>query len=249
MSPLYPAEPKKLDIISHLEELRKRILFSLLILSVFTIFSFAKGDEILAILRKPLNGLIQELIYIGPTEAFIAYFKISLLAGFIVSFPVFLYQFWAFIAPAFGKNTQKRVTAWLVLAFFLFLAGISFAYFLAIPIALRFLINFGREIASPHITLERYISFVVALILVGGVVFEIPVLTGLLTDIGLLNSKVLKNKRAHAYIIILISAALITPTQDIMNMLLFAFPMAILYEFGVLLAGFIEKKRLFKDRG
>ena len=243
MSAFYPEETKKLDVISHLEELRRRILFCLVFFLVAGILSFTQCDRLMAAMRRPLEGLVAELIFISPTEAFIAYIKIALLAGFIISFPFILYHVWAFLSPAVSKATRRRIMVWLFMALILFFSGITFSYFVAIPLALDFLIGFGKEIASPKITLGNYISFFGALILIGGIIFEIPITMGLLADAGLLHTSTLRKKRHYAVLTILVCAAVITPTQDIMNMLLFAIPMIILYEVGLVIAGIIEKKK------
>ncbi len=243
MNAFYPKETKKLDVISHLEELRRRILFCLAFFLISGIISFTKADLIMKAMRRPLEGLVAELIFISPTEAFIAYIKIALLAGFIMSFPVILYHAWAFLSPAVSKVTRKHIIVWLLFALVFFFSGIAFSYFIAIPLALNFLIGFGREVASPKINLGNYISFCGALTLVGGIIFEIPIIMGLLADAGLLQTSTLRRKRHYAVLAILVFAAVITPTQDIMNMLLFAVPMMVLYEVGLVIATFVGKKK------
>jgi sec-independent protein translocase protein TatC len=243
MTPLYQEEHKKLDVITHLEELRKRILYCLAALTVASVVAFWQGDRIMRLVKEPISGLVNELIFISPTEAFMAYVKVALLAGFVISFPVILYNLWAFILPALDKRVRGRVVIWLSAALFLFLAGVSFSYFLAIPAALRFLIGFSSGIAVAMITLGKYVSFFGALTLVGGITFQIPIIIGLLSDAGILKAKVLRQKRHYALIVVLIFAAVITPTQDILNMLLFALPMMALYELGVMISVYIERKR------
>lgn len=243
MNPFYPEETKKLDVISHLEELRRRILGCLLVLVLATVIAFWQGDRVMTFVKRPILAFADKLIFISPTEAFVAYLKVALLSGFIISFPVILFHAWAFLSPALSGNVRKRMVLWLALALVLFFAGITFSYFLAIPVALDFLIGFGRGIAIPMITLGKYISFFGALVLVGGVVFEIPVVIGLLTDAGLLKTRMLRKKRHYAVLAIMIFAAVITPTQDILNMLLFAIPMMLLYEAGILIASAIERRK------
>jgi len=243
MSAFYQEELKKLDVVSHLEELRRRILVSLGVLAVVSIFAFMQGDRILVIVKRPVLPLVSNLIYIGPTEAFVSYLKISLLTGFIISFPIILYHAWAFISPAISKELRGRIVVWFIFALVLFMTGITFSYCVAIPAALKFLINFGKDVAIPQITLGKYISFFGALILVGGIVFEIPVVMGLLTDAGLIKTRVLREKRHFAVIIIMIFAAVITPTQDVLNMLMFAIPMVLLYEVGLLISKAIERRK------
>jgi sec-independent protein translocase protein TatC len=243
MSSFYPEESKKLDIISHLEELRKRILFCLVILLVAGGVAFWKGDYIMTLVRRPINGLTGELIFIGPTEAFVAYIKVALLAGLIGSFPLILYQVWAFLSPAVPKEMRGRIVVWLIFAFLLFIAGISFSYFLAIPAALDFLLGFSSGIAEAKITLGNYISFFGALVLIGGIAFEIPVAIGLLADAGIIQPELLKKKRHIAYLGIMIFAAVITPTQDILNMLIFALPMVLLFEAGIIVALLVNRNK------
>ena len=242
MSPIYPEERKKLDVITHLEELRKRILICLAALVFVAVLSFWKGGAIMTLVQRPIRGLVDELIFISPTEAFIAYIKVSLLFGFVVCFPLILYQFWAFIAPALSKEKRSRMIVWMTFALALFLAGILFSYFLAIPAALKFLLRFSSGIAVAKITLGKYISFFGALVLVGGITFEIPIIIGFLVDVGLVKTRVLKRKRHYAILAIMVFAAIITPTQDILNMLLFAVPMMVLYEIGIIVGAVLERK-------
>lgn len=243
MSEPYPEESQKLDVIGHLEELRRRIWVSLGAVVLASAVLFFQGHRLMEIVKRPLGETGSELIFISPTEAFLAYVKVVILSGFIVSFPVILHEVWAFFSLAASPSMRRRIVRWLFLALGLFAAGISFSYFVAIPVALGFLLSFGSQIASPEITLGKYISFFGALILMGGVVFEIPVVLALLTDIGLLKSRALKTKRHYAIVVILIAAAVITPTQDVFNMLLFALPMALLYELGILISAAIERRK------
>ena len=245
MSAVYKEEPKRLDFLTHLEELRRRILIIIVFFVLIALTLFSKGEYFLSILKRPI-GTASELIFISPTEAFTSYLKIIFLASFIISFPVILFQLWAFMHPAFSGKRKNRIAVWLSSALGFFAAGILFSYFIAIPAALKFLLNFGSGIASPMITLGRYTSFVAALILVGGIVFEIPILIGLLTDIGILKADYLRKKRPQALIGIMIAAAIITPTQDILNMLMFAIPMVLLFEIGVILSKIIENKKIHK---
>jgi sec-independent protein translocase protein TatC len=242
MSAFHSEETKKLDFISHLEELRRRILVILGFFILVAILIFSRGNTFFLIVKRPIETLASELIFISPTEAFTAYLKIAFLVSFIITFPLILYQAWAFLHPAFPLKVKKRIAVWLAFALVLFSGGVAFSYFIAIPAALDFLINFGTGIASAKITLGKYISFFGALILVGGIVFEIPIVIGLLADVGILKADTLRRKRPHMLIAIMICAAVITPTQDIINMLMFAIPMILLFEIGIVIARLIEKR-------
>lgn len=243
MSALFPGEPKKLDVLTHLEEVRKRILFCFIILGCCSVLSFFNGDNILRYLKEPLRGTVDRLIFIGPTEAFVAYVKVSLLSGFIISFPFIILQIWLFLAPAIDRTVKRRVIFWLSIAILLFFLGVVFSRYVALPAALKFLIDFGRRIALPSISLGKYVSFSGAIILVGGIIFELPVFMAILSETRIVEQSMLKKKRMHAYLAILIFSAIITPTQDILNMLIFAIPMIVLYEAGIMIVGAIEKQR------
>ena len=243
MPPVYREEPRKLDFLSHLEELRRRIFFLLAFFIAAAVIAFTQGDLFLSVCIRPLKNTAAQLIFISPTEAFAAYLKIAFLVSFVLSFPVILYHAWAFLHPAFPRELRKRIAGWLFLSLFLFVGGVAFSYFIAIPAALKFLIDFGTGIAEAKISVGKYISFFGALIIVGGVVFEIPVVMGFLADTGIVRARTLRKKRPQMLIAIMILAAVITPTQDIINMLMFALPMVILYEGGILIALGIEKRK------
>lgn len=231
----------RLDFISHLEEIRKRILICIAVLSTFAVISFLKIDALMLIIKRPIQSRVDELIFISPTEAFSAAIKISILTAFIFTFPVILFQLWRFITPAISQEKRKRVLVWLICGLFLFFIGTSFSYFIALPAAIDFLMGFGSRIASSKITIGNYTSFFGSLLLIGGVIFELPVFLAVLTEAGMINTRMLTQKRQYAALAMLIIAAIITPTQDIINMLIIAVPMYILYETGIIICKIIEK--------
>ncbi|HNV86946.1 MAG TPA: twin-arginine translocase subunit TatC [Candidatus Omnitrophota bacterium] len=240
----YPEESQKMDVIGHLDELRKRLIICLVVLAAASVGMFLKWETLIWLLKRPLGATASNLIFIGPTEAFLACVKVAFIAGFIACFPVILYQIWAFLAPAAPAHLRKHIAGWLLSALVLFFFGIFFSYFVFVPAALNFLLNFGKEIAAPYITLDKYLSFFAALTLMGGAVFEIPVGMALAADIGWVRAKTLRAKRHYAVVAMLVIAAVITPTQDVVNMVLFAVPMILLYEIGILIAARIERKRM-----
>ena len=236
----YP-DDKRIDFISHLEEIRRRLIICLAVLIFFAAASFLFIEHLVAIAKIPIRDIAGELIFIAPTEGFVAAIKICLLSAFMFAFPVFLYHIWAFISPAMASGSSKRFFIWLALGVLLFALGISFAYFAAIPAALRFLMDFGSKLAAGRITLGKYISFFVTLVLTGGIIFEIPVIMALFTYAGIVDPDKLKKKRHISFIAILIAAAVITPTQDMVNMLIIAFPMYLLYETGIIISSLIRR--------
>jgi sec-independent protein translocase protein TatC len=237
---MYLAESRAMGLVGHLEELRRRILICLVVFGVFTVFLFSYGHELLAFLEIPALGTIREFVVLRPTEAVVSYFKVVLLGAFIVTFPFLVYETGAFLSPAFSALTRRRILGWLVFALVLFFTGIIFSYIVLLPAAFKFLITFGAEIARPVISLGEYVSFAVVTILLGGIVFEIPCVMGLLAETGLVRSQLLRAGRRYALLVIFIIAAVITPTQDVVNLLLFAVPMALLYEAGILLVRLVE---------
>jgi len=248
MSDIYTEESKNLDVIGHLEELRKRILVYLGAISILGVVLFVHGRILMDMVKAPLRGLVPELIFISPTESFVSYIKVILLSAFIFSFPVLLYLVWGFLAPAVPKNSRPRIMVWIAASLLLFIAGVFFSYFLLMPAALNFLLNFAKGVATARITLDRYVSFFTALILASGVIFQIPVGMTLMVDMGFMKARQFRQKRLHSLVAILIAAAVITPTQDIANMVLFAAPMAVLYEIGIIASDLIERaKTRIKD--
>ncbi|MFP4472990.1 MAG: twin-arginine translocase subunit TatC [Candidatus Omnitrophota bacterium] len=243
MAEPHPEDADHLSVVGHLAELRKRILLYLSTLAVFVVLAFSRGHDLIRIARRPAQGLIEQLIFISPGEAFSAYIKTAVLSGFILSFPFMLYHLWAFVSPAVEREKHKTVILWISMALVFFVGGLLFSYYVALPAALKFLIGFGENIAAANITVNKYISFFGMLMMAGGAVFEIPIIIGLLADIGLVTPAVLKKNRRFAILIILIVAAVITPTQDVINLLIFSLPMMLLYELGIVIASCLEKRR------
>lgn len=232
----------KMTIIEHLEELRRRIIASLVFFTAATVFSFAFVNKISDILRLPASGIIENFIFTSPTEIFTAYLRLAVLAGFVISLPFILFQTGSFLVPAVSGDKKEAVISWLIVSFLLSIAGIIFSYFFALPFALKFLINFAAGAALPMISLGKYFSFAGALLLIGAGIFQIPVIMALLSCIGVLNSAFFRKNRKYAAVAIFIIAAIITPTQDIINLLIFAVPMLALYEAGILASWVMEKR-------
>ena len=238
------SEPGSMSLSGHLAELRRRILVCLIFFAAVVLCLFFQGYVLLDILEAPAKGAIKEFIFTAPTEAFTTYFAVVLLAAFIVSFPVMLYQLWAFVAPAMPRAFRRATLIWFLFALVSFFGGISFAYGILLPSAFSFLVGFGEGIAKPMISLAQYMTFAVTIVLIGGGVFEIPFLMGVLTEVGLLNTKMLRSSRRYAILIIFIFAAVITPTTDAFNMIVFAVPMVLLFEVGIMICGVIEKRKI-----
>ena len=223
----------QLTWVEHLEELRKRLIICLVALGIASIFSLPFASWVLKILKLPAAGYIEKLAFFGPQEAFLIYLRIAFLCGLIISLPVILSQFWAFIAPAIESRLKKSAGSFIFFCSLSFISGCLFAYFILIPPALKFLLSFGKEDLEPVISASKYISFVASLILACGLVFQMPILSLILTKLGIINSRMLRKKYKYAIAIIFIVAAIITPTVDAFNMLILALPMLFLYEVSI----------------
>lgn len=232
---------KEFTVTEHLEELRRRILFSLAAILISALVIMPLSSYILKFLRNPASGSIERLVYFGPEEAFLLYMRVSLIAGLIVSFPVIMFQFWAFVSPAINRNVRKHALVFVFFSSLVFILGCAFAYYMLLPMALNFLLNMGREELEPVISATRYIAFVTGFMLACGLVFEMPVLSYFLTKIGLISAASLRRKFKYAVIIIVVAAAVITPTGDAFNMILLALPMFALYEVSIWVSFFAKK--------
>lgn len=224
---------RELTLVEHLTELRKRIIICLVAVGISSAFSFPFASYLIEILKVPAKDSIGRLAFFSPEEGILVYLRLSFLCGIAVSMPVILYQLWKFISPAIDERIRKNSVYFIICCFIAFAAGIFFAYFLLLPPALKFLLNFSRGQLEAVISATRYISFVTALILACGLIFQMPVLSFILSKIGIINTRILRQKYKYAIVIIFILAAVITPTADIFNMVMLALPMLFLYEISI----------------
>lgn len=220
--------PKDLSFFDHFDELRSRLIKSILSLLVASGLFYIFVDKVFALLIKPVG----KLVFTAPGEAFVARIMLALFGGLFLALPVILYQIWRFVAAGLRESEIKYVRFFAPCSFFLFILGALFAYFVTIPISIRFLLSFSTDLIVPMITIKSYISFVGTMLLAFGVVFELPLVLMFLTKIGIATPAFLIEKRKYAVIIILIVSALITP-PDFITQLIMAVPLVILYEVGI----------------
>src|SRR3989338_1108631 len=233
---------RELSLVEHLAELRIRIIISLVAFGLSCGLSFPFASLLLKILKDPASGIIDKLAFFSPQEAFMIYVNLSLFSGWLISLPIILYQVWAFISPAIEERQKKHIGSFIFFSFMAFICGGLFAYFILIPPALKFLMGFARDELEPIISAQKYISFLTSLIWGCGFVFQMPVLSFILTKLKVIHPRALRNKYKYAIVIIFILAALITPTTDIFNMLLLAIPMLFLYELSIWVSFFALPK-------
>lgn len=234
------SDDKRLTVLEHISELRRRLIRSAIVVAVTTVISFVFAKRIFEILKSPAGEI--NLIFIEMTEMIGIYMKVSLAAGIILAMPYLVYQFIMFISPALTRREKKRVYLILPWITLMFVGGVIFAYFILVPPAMKFLITFGSDIATPQIKIGSYISVVTRLLLSIGLVFEMPVVTTFLARLGIITPKWLSDKRKPAIILAFVLAAIITPTFDPVNQTLVAAPLIILYEISIWLAKLVQRK-------
>lgn len=237
-------EDKHLTILEHLGELRKRLIIIGIAIIVGSLVSYNFIQTIIDIIIRPAKGL--EFIYLSPPELFMAYVKISLLVGLIITSPITLTQIWMFVKPGLKVKERKYVVLAFVMGIGFFALGVIFAYFVIIPITINFFIQVQADQVSPLFSFDNYIGFVLSLLLSFGLVFELPLLVSLLSLLGLVKAKTLKHYRKIIILLIFIVAAILTP-PDILSQTLMAIPMVLLYEFGITIATYIEKAKKIKS--
>ena len=239
-----PEDLSQLSILEHLNELRIRGTRAAVGWLIATIISFAFASPLLQFLMQPyiatsagqesgMEGLLQTL---SPTENIETFFKVSLLAGFMLSMPIILYQFWLFVSPGLTKAERRYVYLFIPSTVILFLLGISFAWFILMPAAITFLAGFLPDIFAPGWTGQEYISFVLSMLFYLGISFEMPVIIYVLGRTGLLEGDVLREQWRFAVVGISVLAAVITPSIDPITMLLTMAPLLVLYVMSIFLA-------------
>jgi sec-independent protein translocase protein TatC len=220
----------------HLEELRRRLLWSLAFWGAGAILSFPWTPHLLRILKEIAGDRLGKLAYFSPEEALLIYTRIGLCCGFALGLPFFLYQAWRFVAPAVPSRFQRYAGIFMGSCLLAFLAGGAFAWNLLLPSGLDFLLKIGGEDLIPIISAARYVSFVTGILLACGLVFQMPVAAFILGKAGILRPAFLRRNFHYALIVILAASAILTPTTDIFNMFLLALPMVILYEISIWVA-------------
>ncbi len=234
---------RDLPFTEHLEEIRRRILLSLLSLVIATLISIPFSPLVLKILKLPAGGSINKLAFFSPDEALLIFMRISFCCGLFISFPFITYQLWLFVSPAIEEKFKRRTIYFVLCCSIAFIIGGLFAYFVFLPNALRFLLSLGNEDLVAVLSAGKYVSFVLAIIVGCGFIFQMPVLIFLLTVLGVVNARLLRKHFKFALIAILIIAAIITPTTDVFNMLMMALPMLLLYEISIWVSFFVKPAR------
>lgn len=242
-----------MSFLEHLEELRRRIIWSIVFVGAGFLACWWKAEVIFGYMQKPIvaalaaNHMDTQLVYLNPTEPFNLYMKIGLMAGIFVASPFILYQVWAFIAPGLYRHERRYVLPFMFSTVLLFVAGGAFGYVVVYPAALKFLIEYGHGLRA-MITIGEYTDLFMTIILGLGLVFEMPILVFFLSLMGIVSAKWMWNNLRYSILVIFIIAAILTPTTDIMNMCIFAAPMIALYLLSIGVAWLVHPARRKKAK-
>ncbi|MGE5892754.1 MAG: twin-arginine translocase subunit TatC [bacterium] len=252
---------EKMPFTSHLSELRKRIIISLVVLLVGFVVIFNYSEYLFEVLTLPLHSEIKvslsspfiqfvpartevkSLVFLAPAEAFWMHIKVSLVAALVLSLPVVLFQLWKFIAPGLHAKERKYIGPFIIITSSLFVLGASFCFFIVLPFAMGFLLNYKVGTLTPMLSVGSYTDFCLKFILAFGAIFELPIVILFATRMGLITTKTLARNRKYAVLLAFVLAALLTPTPDAFNQSLMAVPILILYEVGIIVSRLFARKK------
>lgn len=225
---------KQASFIDHLEELRRRILWSIGTVALFTAAGFFIAKKFLSVIIE--RAALGTTYFFAPTEAFTAQIKAAVFLGVVVSFPFLLYQSWAFIGPGLTRTERRISLSYMGSGIVLFAMGILFGYYILIPYGLKFLLSFGSETIQPMINIGRYMNFFLWCLLGSGLLFQLPLMLFFLMRLGVVDVETVSRHRAEAVVAVLILCAVITPTGDFFTLLLLSIPLLLLFELSILIA-------------
>src|SRR5712691_8857862 len=236
-----------MSFLDHLEELRRRLIYSIIAVTVGFFACWNYHEFIFSYVQRPImealqrNGMAEKLVYLNPTEPFNLYLKVAALAGLFVTSPFVLYQVWMFISPGLYRNEKRYVVPFMASTIALFAAGGYFGYKIVYPQALDFLIKFGTQF-QPMITIGEYTQLSLSIIRGMGLIVEMPVLVFFLALMGIISVGFMWKNFRYSILVIFIIAAILTPTTDILNMCIFAAPMIALYVLSIGVAWAVHPK-------
>ena len=236
---------EKQPFLSHLEELRKRLLACAIAVGIGFVAAYFFKERLFELLVMPLKRVLpkgEKLIFTNLPEMFFIYLKVSFVAGILVAMPFIFYEIWMFVAPGLYQKEKKFLIPFVISSSILFIAGALFGYFVVFPFGFKFFMSFANEFIKPLPSVKQYFSFSTRLLLAFGLVFELPVATFFLTKMGLVTDIFLKRQRKFAVLLIFVAAAILTP-PDVITQLMMAGPLLALYEISILVSKLAGRKR------
>ncbi len=237
---------EKQSLAEHLSELRKRLIICFIAAGVCSCLCYALIEPIFALLSKPLEAVLPpetSLIFTSYPEAFFTYLKLALTCGVFVASPVILYQIWAFVTPGLYKHERRWTVPFVISSSFLFVGGGLFGYIVVFPAAFSFFAGYAGESLRLLPSVSEYFTLTIRLLLGFGLAFELPVFMVFLGLVGLLDASMLRRHRKYAILIAFLIAAILTPTPDVLNQILMAGPLMVLYEISIFFVWLVGAKK------
>ncbi len=232
-------EDKELNVIEHLDELRKRLIITVVCFIIFLIIGFVYVEDIYKWFVKDLKVT---LLVLGPSDILWIYFMLATVIAVAATIPIFALQVWLFVKPALKSNEVRVTLAYIPALFILFITGLAFGYFVIFPVIYEFLLELGGDMFLTNFTAEKYFKFVFNMTIPFAVLFELPVVIMFLTSLGIVNPYVLHKVRKYAYFVLVVIAVCITP-PDFMSDFIVIVPLLLLYEISISLSKFVFKRR------
>ncbi len=236
---------EKQPFMSHLEELRKRLIACAISVGVAFVIAYIFSERLFQLLVLPLKRVMPEdeqLIFTNLPEMFIAYLKVAFIAGILVAAPFIFYQIWLFVAPGLYQKEKGYLIPFVVFSTILFVGGALFGYFVVFPFGFKFFMGFSNEYVKALPSVKQYLSFSTKLLFAFGMVFELPVVIFFLAKMGIVTPAYLRKKRKYAILLAFVFGAILTP-PDVMTQLMMAVPLVLLYEIGIVVARLARKKK------
>jgi len=227
----------RLPLTEHLEELRTRLIRALIAMAIGSAICYTKAEPIYRFLLAPLIAHLpadSRMIFTELTEAFLTYFKVALWGGFLLASPVIFYQMWKFVSPGLYRKERKILLSFSFWSTFALVSGMAFAYFVAVPVIFTFFLSFGGSSILPMPSMRESLSLVLRILILFGVMFEIPLVLFLAGTAGIVTPDLLRRGRKGALLFVFLAGAVLTP-PDAISQILIAIPLYLLYELGILL--------------
>lgn len=245
----------EMPFLDHLEELRMRIIWSLLAVAVGAVVGFLliRYFQVLHLLLRPIRAAMPDnpdfqLIYLSPADPFFITLKLSVVVGLILAFPIIVYHVWSFLSPALESHEKKTIIPALYLGFILFCAGVALAYYVALPVSIVFFQTFEGGLMRAEYEIGKTLNLITKILIGFGIIFELPVVIMILSALGLVTPEFLRSKRRHAIVGITVAASFLTPGDVITLTVMLMVPLFFLYEFSIYLSRLIWRGKRAREK-
>lgn len=237
-------EDKELNLVDHLDELRKRLIITAVAFIAFFVIGFMYVEEIYSWFVRDLDV---KLIVLGPSDIVWIYFMLATLIAIAGTIPVLAFQVWLFVKPALKPIEKKISLSYIPALFILFIVGLAFGYFVIFPTVLNFLVELSGDMLVTNFTADKYFRFIMNMTIPFGILFELPVVVMFLTSLGIINPYVLTKIRKYAYFVLIVISVIISP-PDFMSDVLVTIPLLVLYEISINLSKIVYKRKMKKEK-